>query len=85
MATRKFKAGCGQPPNPGASSRAYPPRRAQSQTSSIPQQPFSDGSVSCSTGIVGGNTRFANERTPLLFCLFRFMNNLDSHFANFHM
>ena len=56
MVITRSQAGSRQPLGPAASPRANPPRRAQSQTSSIPQQSSSEGDVSCSTRIVGGGS-----------------------------
>ena len=56
MVITRSQAGSRQPLDPAASPRANPPRRAQSQTSSIPQQSSSEGDVSCSTRTVGGGS-----------------------------
>ena len=56
MVITRSQAGSRQPLDPAASPRANPPRRAQSRTSSIPQQSSSEGDVSCSTRTVGGGS-----------------------------
>ena len=56
MVNRRSQARSRQPLGPAASPRANPPRRAVSQTSSIPQQSSSEGGVSCSIRTVGGGS-----------------------------
>ena len=56
MVITRSQAGSRQPLDPAASPRANPPRRAHSQTSSIPQKSSSEGGVSCSTRTVGGGS-----------------------------
>ena len=67
MVITRSQARSRQPLDPAASPRANPPRRAQSQTSSISRQSSSEGGVNCSIQTVGGGlaTTLAVGSEPL--------------------